>query len=401
MSSSKFQFERFEQEKQRLASLRKYEPLVSDVDPDLDKLVKIAAFICQTPISLVNLVEANQTIFKAAIGTDLKGSPREISFCAKAIAGKGIFEIADATLDERFKNNPLVTGSNQIRFYAGSPLVNKDGMNMGTLCVFDVHPKVLLPEQKEALETLGKMAVMIMENRRQSAVLQKGNLLAVLSLENKLAELTKQLEGMRKFLPLEVAAELSPNITQGESSAIVKDMVILQCSINLSKYYDESGGAAFPFLNTIYTLISKTISNYNGIVHQFDGMNVSAIFSEPLSTFPYEENALYCAFELIDEMKHLTYPNDIPSPTSITISLHSGKVLSGMVSLPTRIEYIISGKVVEESKHQRDALSAVSNSVFVSNSFFIKVKDSVEILQQHKIDGEIMLDVYEVSIKQP
>ena len=400
MNSTKFQFERFEQEKQRLASLRKYEPLVSDMDQDLDKLVKIAAFICQTPISLVNLIEANHTIFKAAIGTDLKGSPREISFCSKAIMGTGVFEVTDATLDERFKHNPLVTGSNQVRFYAGSPLVNKDGMNMGTLCVFDVHPKVLSPEQKEALETLGKMAVMIMENRRQSAILQKGNLAAVLSLENRVAELMKQLEGLRKFLPVEAAAELIPKVMPGESSAIVKDMVILQCTINHSEWQDEPGTAAFSFLNTIYTLISKTVSNYNGIVHQFDGINVSAIFSEPLSTFPYEENALYCAFDLIEETRQLTYAGSTPSPALLTISLHCGKVLSGLVSLPIRVDYTISGKVVEESKHMRDGLAAKNSSVFVSSFFYSQVSHAVGVLQEHKLNGPLPVEAYEVALKQ-
>lgn len=398
MDSTKFQFEKFEEEKQRLSSLRKYEPLVSDTDQDLDKLVKIAAFICQTPISLVNLIEANHTIFKAAIGTDLKGSPREISFCSKAIRGTGVFEVADATLDERFKDNPLVTGPNHVRFYAGSPLVNKDGMNMGTLCVFDVHPKVLSAEQKEALGMLGKIAVMIMENRRQSAVFQKGNLASVLSLENRVMELTMKLESVRKLLPAEVAANLIPNVMHDQPTAAVKDMVILQCTINHPLLQDTPGTASFSLLNDFYTLISKTVSNYNGIVHQIDGIHVSAIFSEPLSTFPFEENALYCAFDIIEGTRELAYAGSTPADGVLSVGLHSGQVLSGIVTLPAQLVYTISGKVVEESRHMRD-LSGKGSSVLVSRDFHNKVSHLVDVLQEHKLNGPTPLNAYEISLK--
>jgi diguanylate cyclase (GGDEF)-like protein len=109
------------------------------------------------PIALVSLVDANRQWFKSCIGLDASQTPRSISFCGHAILSDDALVIPDATLDERFHDNPLVTGAPNIRFYAGQPLVLADGSRLGTLCIISPKPRNLDQEDRQLLRDLGKM----------------------------------------------------------------------------------------------------------------------------------------------------------------------------------------------------------------------------------------------------
>jgi PAS domain S-box-containing protein len=136
-------------------------------DADLDALVRAASLVCEVPISLISLIDANRQWFKANTGLNATETPRDISFCGHAILGHELFEIPDAAADGRFAGNPLVTQAPEIRFYAGMPLTLADGSNIGTLCVIDRSPKKLSPNQREILKSLAAAAASLLENRVQ------------------------------------------------------------------------------------------------------------------------------------------------------------------------------------------------------------------------------------------
>ena len=163
-------------EAKRLKVLWQYDVLDTVPEEVFDDLTDLAAHICESPIALISLVDENRQWFKSRVGTSLKETSRDISFCAHAILQNGLFVIADATKDARFKDNPIVTGPPKVRFYAGVPLRSPDGYALGTLCVLDKKPKQLRAEQKRALMVLARHVETQLELRRHAKELAEARL---------------------------------------------------------------------------------------------------------------------------------------------------------------------------------------------------------------------------------
>jgi len=162
-----------EEEALRLESLRSLDLLDTEPEPEFDELVQIAAAICETPISTMTLIDERRQWFKAAVGVAHRENPREISFCARAIERSDFFVVEDATKDERFSSNPLVTGAGGIRFYAGMPLEAPGGHRVGTLCVVDSVPRQLTALQRDTLIVLARQVMARMEMRQQQRELER------------------------------------------------------------------------------------------------------------------------------------------------------------------------------------------------------------------------------------
>ena len=155
-------------ESKRLKVLWQYDVLDTVPEEVFDDLTELAASICAAPIALISLVDENRQWFKSKVGVKMSETARDISFCAHAILQEGLFLIADAKKDERFKNNPLVTGPAKIRFYAGMPLITPDCHALGTLCVLDKKPRTLSASQRNALRVLAHHVVSQLELRRHA-----------------------------------------------------------------------------------------------------------------------------------------------------------------------------------------------------------------------------------------
>jgi diguanylate cyclase (GGDEF)-like protein len=144
-------------EPERLHALRTLQILDTSHEERFDRVTRMAKRMFGVEISLVTLVDEDRQWFKSKQGLDASETPRDISFCGHAINQDGLFIIPDAVEDERFFDNPLVTGALNIRFYAGYSLKLRQGINLGTLCLIDSKPKHLNEEDKQLLNDLGAM----------------------------------------------------------------------------------------------------------------------------------------------------------------------------------------------------------------------------------------------------
>lgn len=155
-------------EQERLRALRALEILDTPPEPSFDALTALASHLAGTPVALVSLVDEHRQWFKSHHGLAATETPREVSFCGHVVAEGAPLLVADASQDERFADNPLVTGEPRVLFYAGFPLRTQDGLVLGTLCAIDHRPRQLSPQQHEHLELLANQVAELLALRRQN-----------------------------------------------------------------------------------------------------------------------------------------------------------------------------------------------------------------------------------------
>jgi signal transduction histidine kinase len=268
-----------EKEKERLKDLESYAILDTLSESDYDDITAIASEICGTKISLISLVDDKRQWFKSHHGIDILETPKEYSFCAHAINDPlNLLVIPDARTDERFHDNPLVTGESGVVFYAGVPLISDNGLPLGTLCVIDQKPKLLSQSQMHSLRALGRQ-VMYMLNLRKTK----------LNLEKTLVELEE------KNLELERFAYVAAHDLKSPLSGIVGLSQLL--SENYSDQVDNDG-------KEIIHLISKSSDKLRSLV---DGLleysrsekvlkehktvvNLNSLMDDFRGLFVYEKN---------------------------------------------------------------------------------------------------------------
>ncbi|TKD12382.1 sensor histidine kinase [Polyangium fumosum] len=200
---------------ERLAALSDAAILDTPPEPAFDDLTHLAASICGTPIALVSLIDRERQWFKARVGLDATETPREVAFCAHAILGQELFLVPDAYEDERFADNPLVTGAPNVRFYAGAPLATSDGHNLGTLCVIDHGPRKLDEAQRSALSALARQVAAQIDLRRANGRLVKlnGELVARAREAQAVIEQRKAIERLKDEFVSTVSHELRTPLT--------------------------------------------------------------------------------------------------------------------------------------------------------------------------------------------
>lgn len=155
-------------EAERIAAIERYDILDTPADGTFDRITRLASRLFEVPIAIVSLVDHDRIWFKSHHGLEVEQVGRDAGLCASAILHEGPWIISDAPHDPRALSNPLVAGQFGLRFYAGVPLRTSDGYNLGTLCILDLEPRELTPDQTATLEDLAAMVMNEMEVRLAS-----------------------------------------------------------------------------------------------------------------------------------------------------------------------------------------------------------------------------------------
>jgi len=196
-------------EKERLAALREYHILDSEAEKEFEELSLLASEICQTPISMVTLIDETRQWFKAGVNLPVNEISRDIAFCSHAIIHPfEPFIIPDMRKDKRFSDHPLVTGEPHVVFYTGIPLTNPDGYALGTLCVMDNKPKKLSENQIRSLQILAKQIIQLMELRKAHILLK--------SLKEDLESRNEELQQFAYVVSHDIKSPLASIVLSGE-----------------------------------------------------------------------------------------------------------------------------------------------------------------------------------------
>jgi len=163
-------------EEQRLEKLYELDIMDTLEEQAYDDITHLTAQICGVPIALISLIDRDRQFLKSHHGLDVNEVSRELGFCPHAILDNDLTVVEDATKDERFHDNPLVTGGPEVKFYAGAPLIMPGDLRVGTLCVVSTEPRTLTDDQAKTLETLARQVVSQLELRQTVKQLEAANL---------------------------------------------------------------------------------------------------------------------------------------------------------------------------------------------------------------------------------
>ena len=155
-------------EQQRLAAVRALQWLETAASENFDRICRLAAAYFDVPTVLVSLVDRDRQWFAGRVGFAVNQTPINQSFCAHTIQQDGVMQVVDACADPRFMDNELVTAPDGIRFYAGAPLVTREGHAIGSLCIIDKWPHQLSHTETLVLQDLAEMVIAQIEQRQQT-----------------------------------------------------------------------------------------------------------------------------------------------------------------------------------------------------------------------------------------
>ncbi|AXT59403.1 GAF domain-containing protein [Aquimarina sp. AD10] len=227
----------------RLEALRSLNILDTPSEKEFDEITSLAAFLCDTEIALISLVDSDRQWFKSKHGLDVCETPRDVSFCAHAILDpENPLIVEDARKDDRFKNNPLTTVEKLVIFYAGIPLVDKNGFALGTLCVIDSKPKTLSKKQLESLKSLANQVVMLFELNKKNTDLEK--------VQSKLKKRNDSLREFARVISHDLKMPLANIITTTDLLKLI-----------LNGKLDEESSEYFDYIKTSSFSMSSYISD--------------------------------------------------------------------------------------------------------------------------------------------
>lgn len=319
-------------EKARLAALKKLRILNTAREIRYDKLAEVARSISGMDIALISLIDETRQWVKAGSGSEGREFPRSQTFCGHTINYDEPLVVPDAKVDNRFHDNPFVTGDPHISAYVGLQLRSSEGLNVGTLCCFDRTRKQLSDEQIVKLRMLADCAMDMMERDAVTSDLETTSKKTIL------------FESVLKaYLPFSTWQAVDKSVERGE---LVLHDERLHCTVLMADArgfttYSEKNDPehVMQVINRYYDSFVSLIFNNGGEINKFIGDAVLVLFESA-------DMALQTAREMQSAAAEIRGELPASDHLHFRIGLHSGNVISGTVGNYIRKEQTVIGDVV-------------------------------------------------------
>lgn len=291
----------------RLKALKEYSILDTLPDKEYDDITQLASQICGTSISTISLIDEKRQWFKSKVGLSVDSTDKNVSFCGHAIMEPDqIFTVKDSRLDERFHDNPLVVGEPHVIFYTGVPLVNPEGLAVGTLCVIDDKPKELSKNQLHSLKALSNQVVSLFELRKSKMLLER--------LTNDLEIRNSELEKFARVAAHDIKSPLN-NISS------LTEILLLKYGAQL----DEDGKIMMKMLDASSETLRELV---DGILEHSKS---DYILTENRSVFDLNNLVNEC-IELLDSRKEYYFSKDFNESFIYTNKVALQQILLNLIS---------------------------------------------------------------------
>jgi len=322
-------------EAERLAAVRSYQLLDTAPEIGYDEISELAAQICQCPVAVIGLVDEARDWKKSKYGlpADFSGMPREMSICSATICGSDLVLSSDLTTDERFRDNPTVTGEPRLRFYCGMPLINPEGYALGTLCIVDFKPRELTFEQTEAVRRLSRQVVMQFELRRNLLELERR--MSELALARRDAELERERSDrlLLNVLPRAIAAELKANerVTPRYHESVTVMFADFEGFSKLTERIEPK--SLIEQLDQFFSAFDAIAERHRLEKLKTVGDAYMCVGGLPESNRTHEVDACLAAMAFLDFMRRTNAQREkLRLPRwELRIGLHAGSVMAGVV----------------------------------------------------------------------
>ncbi|ARG97258.1 adenylate/guanylate cyclase domain-containing protein [Legionella micdadei] len=362
------------EEQGRIDALQSLKIMDTAPEESYDRLVRLAIDLFQIPICYIAFLDEKRQWFKSKYGLKQKQTPRNIAFCNETIKKTEPLIITDTYLDKRFANSPLVQHEPFIRFYAGVPLTDPQGYNVGTFCLADTSPKELSEKQIDLLLNLANIAKDQLSLRKANSLLQK---------------IKKQLELRNRFIRKVFSFYMSDDVVKtilesrehqklgGHESKITVMFSDLRNFTPLSEAIP--GEKLVSILNTYFTRMVRVIEKYQGTIDAFIGDAIMIIFGAPHSSGNDSLRAVTCALEMQRELKKLNYSHkklNLPH-LEMGIGINTGVAVVGNIGSKKRMQYSAIGSPVNLSSRIQEL--SLGGQILISESTYKEVANEIEI----------------------
>jgi class 3 adenylate cyclase len=366
-------------ELERVAAVKSYQLLDTAPEIAYDEITELAAQICHCPVAVIGLVDETRDWKKSAYGfpPDKCTMPRELSICSATICGSDLVISPDLSKDERYRDNPAVTGGPQLRFYCGMPLINPQGYALGTLCVVDFQPREMSIEQTEAIRRLSHQAVSQFELRR-----------SVLELERRMAELNearheaeRQRERsdqlLRNILPGVIAEELraKESVTPRYHESVTIMFADFEGFSRLTERIEPK--SLIEQLHEFFSAFDTIVERHRLEKLKTIGDAYMCVGGLPEPNRTHEVDSCLAALDVLDFMRRTNAQREkLRLPRwELRIGIHSGPVMAGVVG-QRKFIYDIWGDAVNIASRLEAAGGACR--VNVSDSVYNRIRPLME-----------------------